>query len=594
MINRKQFFRKAIQFGVVTVPAFITACGYFLNDDDDSSGSASPSSGGGTNSTGSFPLFPILQDTSGATEYTLPAITISEQQHDFNGSGTVSDSIALRTPDISDGTYGGPVIRVTKGDSVTFNFTNNLPEPTSNHWHGLHIVGQVDGSPHQRIDSSGGTWSVNLKIQQEASTNWYHSHEHHATQRLVNKGHVGMFIVDDANANALDIPKTMNTDDFPVLVKYQAFEDNGTIKLTGGGGSNKMLANGKENGGTLMVEQKWIRIRVLNGSDGQAARSLNFKMSDNRTFYQIATDGGFLDTPVLVSEFMMSPAERCEFLIDFTQESVGSELILQATPDIAGGGNQGAATENLTVFTFKVKANDSGEQGITSFNSNMNLRGSNGTETINWSQVNTNAATLKNNPVVSLSVRVGNNGASNTVTCEGNIANNTGTSDNVLTNTPASYTQALVGIDSDGTAVSMNMNRVNFSVRKNLWQVWRFRSANHPLHVHGCSFLILSIDGQEPSDQYKGWKDTIFPTVGGGGNDALFLVKFNYHTYSSSLTTSQSESDATTSSSPSFGVIGTNGSITNYDPYMFHCHFLHHEDGGMMGQFNAVHTNQTT
>jgi len=41
----------------------------------------------------------------------------------------------------------GPVIEVNQGDKVRIIVTNNLPEPTSVHWHGLEIVADMDGVP---------------------------------------------------------------------------------------------------------------------------------------------------------------------------------------------------------------------------------------------------------------------------------------------------------------------------------------------------------------------------------------------------------------------------------------------------------------
>jgi blue copper oxidase len=38
---------------------------------------------------------------------------------------------------------------------VTIDFTNHLPEPTTVHWHGLIIPGEVDGGPHQPIEPGG-------------------------------------------------------------------------------------------------------------------------------------------------------------------------------------------------------------------------------------------------------------------------------------------------------------------------------------------------------------------------------------------------------------------------------------------------------
>ncbi len=43
------------------------------------------------------------------------------------------------------GTVPGPPIRVTEGDTVEISVTNALDQPTSIHWHGLHVPNDQDG-----------------------------------------------------------------------------------------------------------------------------------------------------------------------------------------------------------------------------------------------------------------------------------------------------------------------------------------------------------------------------------------------------------------------------------------------------------------
>jgi len=45
------------------------------------------------------------------------------------------------------GTVPGPMIRVTEGDRVRIEFTNQLPEPTTIHWHGMEVPNAMDGVP---------------------------------------------------------------------------------------------------------------------------------------------------------------------------------------------------------------------------------------------------------------------------------------------------------------------------------------------------------------------------------------------------------------------------------------------------------------
>ena len=47
------------------------------------------------------------------------------------------------------GSFLGPTLLMTKGDSVVMNVTNTMPFATTTHWHGMHLPAVMDGGPHQ-------------------------------------------------------------------------------------------------------------------------------------------------------------------------------------------------------------------------------------------------------------------------------------------------------------------------------------------------------------------------------------------------------------------------------------------------------------
>src|SRR5688500_18157739 len=47
------------------------------------------------------------------------------------------------------GQFPGPTLEFREGDRVTIHFKNQLPEPTTVHWHGLHLPFTSDASPFQ-------------------------------------------------------------------------------------------------------------------------------------------------------------------------------------------------------------------------------------------------------------------------------------------------------------------------------------------------------------------------------------------------------------------------------------------------------------
>jgi blue copper oxidase len=109
----------------------------------------------------------------------------------------------------------GPAIRMRRGDTTV-------------HWHGLLVPGDVDGGPHQVI-KPGGTWRPRLKIEQPASTAWFHPHLHHDTARQVYMGLTGLIIVDDGSDADLGLPRTYGVDDVPIIIQDRSFDSDGSL-----------------------------------------------------------------------------------------------------------------------------------------------------------------------------------------------------------------------------------------------------------------------------------------------------------------------------------------------------------------------------
>ena len=92
--------------------------------------------------------------------------------------------------------WPGPTIRVTQGDKVRVLFTNNLPETTSIHFHGVEFDDFFqDGVAfvNQKPIIPGETWAYDFTAKNTGSL-MYHSH-HNATDQ-VGRGLLGAFIVD--------------------------------------------------------------------------------------------------------------------------------------------------------------------------------------------------------------------------------------------------------------------------------------------------------------------------------------------------------------------------------------------------------------
>ncbi len=111
--------------------------------------------------------------------------------------------------------------------------------------------------------------------------------------------------------------------------------------------------------------------------------------------------------------------------------------------------------------------------------------------------------------------------------------------------------------------VSMEMNTINVTIPLGNTEIWEFTNSSpiqHPIHIHDIQFYILDIGGNPPPPEAQGLKDTyLVPS----GQTMRIIIKF------------EDFADDTI-------------------PYMYHCHMLNHEDGGMMGQFVVVDPNTVT
>ncbi len=125
----------------------------------------------------------------------------------------VAEPVTIQFPDMSDGmgmknrpiyawgyngTSIGPTIEVVEGDRVRILVTNNLPEPTTVHWHGLEIPIEMDGVPMFSQDpiEPGSTFTYEFTLNQ-SGTYFYHSH--YMTAKQVGLGLMGFFIIHPKN-----------------------------------------------------------------------------------------------------------------------------------------------------------------------------------------------------------------------------------------------------------------------------------------------------------------------------------------------------------------------------------------------------------
>src|SRR5665811_2228499 len=113
------------------------------------------------------------------------------------GMAKLQDEVQSMTPIWGYGcNVPGPVIRVKRGGEISVKFRNNLPQPSTIHWHGIRIDNAMDGVAHltQMAVPPGKTFDYRFTVP-DAGTFWYHPHN--LSWEQVARGLYGALIVDE-------------------------------------------------------------------------------------------------------------------------------------------------------------------------------------------------------------------------------------------------------------------------------------------------------------------------------------------------------------------------------------------------------------
>lgn len=248
-------------------------------------------------------------------------LTLSETTQSFWKGATTT------TYGFNQAHFWGPTLIFNQGDKVQIDVKNDLAEPTTVHWHGLHLPAAMDGGPHQSI-GAGGTWNPTFTVKNNAGTYWYHPHPHGATQKQLTLGAGGLIIIKDPIEAALALPRTYGVDDLPLVLTSRRFLRNDQFSYNGNNDKygDYLLANGTLDAQTPLPAQ-FVRLRILNA---EIERGYVLGFNDNRTFHLIATDGGLVDKPIPLTRLKLMVGERAEVLVNLCADKPGSTLDLMA------------------------------------------------------------------------------------------------------------------------------------------------------------------------------------------------------------------------------------------------------------------------
>ena len=346
------------------------------------------------------------------------------------------------------GIFPGPTIRARRGRRTVIRQTNELSDHVSVHLHGGLVPESSDGGLHDYHIAPGAARTYYYPNEQPQSTLWYHDHVHGMVGEHLNAGLTAFYVLSDADDRKYGLPSG-GARDVPLMIQDRSFLDDGSFayaqNLGAGFFGDTILVNGAI-APRMRVQRRLYRLRFLNASN---ARCYELVLGNNRPMHQIATDGGLLPAPVTRRRIPLAPAERAEVLVDFSQFSAGSELILR---------NVIGEPSTTAVMRFDV-AGKAGKRAR-------------------------------------IPKRLGKLGKLPPTAATQDVTLN-------FQDDPAEWQINGMGFEED---------RIDWHPQLGTAEVWRFINDSehaHPMHLHGCHFRVVAIDGKAPTGADRGWKDTV-------------------------------------------------------------------------------------
>lgn len=500
-----------------------------------------------------------------------------------------ADNIQHKLGDISYDMYGyngvipGPILIAEKGSTTNLLFKNNLKEETTIHWHGLRHDIKNDGVPivSQKPVVPGGQFSYELKFP-DNGVYWYHPHIREDRQQDL--GLYGLMIVKeegyftDVNKEVPIILDDILLDSNKNIVPYG--KEYANFALMGRFG-NTMLINGVDDYSLEVNKGDLVRFYV-----GNVANTRIFNLSfSGAKMKLVGGDMGKYEQETFVDSVIIAPAER--YIVDVLFDSVGEFDITHINPEKKYSlgkikvSSKIANPDYKTSFT-KLNKNDDVIADIDSFREYFNkeidydlvldlemgmgmvnnMMADENSETVDGDMMktqNTMMGTSKNSGTMMGSSNMMNDEDSKTVkTIMGNMMNEDEDhleviewEDPMFRMNSMSTTQMIKWIIRDKKTGKENEDVVmNAKVGDKI----KIRIENtadsihpmqHPIHLHGQRFLVLSEDGIKNTNLV--WKET---ALIGAGKTVEILVD-----------------------------------VTNPGEWMMHCHIAEHLESGMMTKF---------
>src|ERR671938_1072359 len=228
------------------------------------------------------------------------------------------------------GQVPGPAIEAEVGDTLVVDFTSELSEPTTIHWHGLRVPAPMDGTETvQRAVEPGEHFEYRFVVP-DAGTYWYHSHVNETEQ--LERGLYGALVVRGSDEPVVDDERVLHLDDLKLDEEGRLAPFGDPHEHHAGREGDVRLVNGEQEPELEIAAGQIERWRIVNAANTRFVRL----SIGGRPFTIVGSDGGLLPHPLSATEGLVTPRERVDLAVGPFDE--GEQIELEALPYDRGKG----------------------------------------------------------------------------------------------------------------------------------------------------------------------------------------------------------------------------------------------------------------
>ena len=207
------------------------------------------------------------------------------------------------------GTVPGPLIEARVGDKLTVEFRNELPEATTIHWHGVRVPNSMDGvALMMEPIQPGASFTYEFTLK-DAGLFWFHPHVRADLQ--VQRGLYGVLRVRGDDEPAADTERILVLDDLKLKDDGSVSEYLDDTSAMVGRQGKTLLVNGVVHPVLRLPASGVARLRIVN-----TANARYFRLgADGLQFVVAGTDGSRYAAPFETTEVLLVPGERVDLYV---------------------------------------------------------------------------------------------------------------------------------------------------------------------------------------------------------------------------------------------------------------------------------------